>query len=106
MTHRAALSPRAYAMLRRRVFSAYGYRCAVCGEGKPLDLDHLQRRSQSGGDTGNVWALCRDCHARRDWPFHRGRLVVEQNAGMWWWAIVTKPDKWEPTPAWTEWRPV
>ena len=105
-THRDCYAPTEYAIFRSRLLAAWGYRCGCCGKARPLQVDHVIRRSQLGPDEGNCWPLCWECHARRDWPFERGRLIVENLEGdRKRWAIVTKADKWQPDPAgvvWTE----
>lgn len=105
-SHRNAYAPDDYAQFRARLCAAWGWRCGCCGKARPLQVDPVIRRSQLGPDEGNCWPLCWECHARRDWPFERGRLLVENlEHGRKRWAIVTKADKWAPDPpkvAWTE----
>lgn len=45
------------------VFEAQSYRCANCGEMKPLQAHHRKHRSQGRNDrTENLVGLCSSCH--------------------------------------------
>lgn len=61
------------------------------------DYHHVQKRSQGGADTpDNILAICRMCHDRTDWPYHRGRLVIRPlGQGRFECAIVTAADKFQ-----------
>jgi len=44
-----------------------GYKCALCGSGGKLDVDHIQKRRMGGAPSrtmnlNNVRFLCRSCH--------------------------------------------
>lgn len=42
-------------------------RCAICGEWKTLDPDHIKKRSQGGLNIpDNIRWICRECHERED----------------------------------------
>ena len=42
------------------------YRCAHCGEVKPLQVHHIIFRSHGGGDQReNLEALCAECHHKK-----------------------------------------
>ena len=64
--------------LKAHVFKRAGWRCAYCKRRRSLDPNHLVKRSRGGTDTvENIVPLCRSCHDRTDWPYSRGRLIVE-----------------------------
>ena len=45
---------------------------------RAVDHHHVVKRSQGGPtDPDHVVALCRTCHERTDFPYSRGRLVIE-----------------------------
>lgn len=44
----------------------YNHRCAMCGEEKPLTIDHIIPRSKKGPNTiNNIQPLCAECNARK-----------------------------------------
>lgn len=56
--------------------------CAVCGSTKRIEIHHIVRRSQGGGDeASNLVPLCRDCHQLTDGDFLR---FSRQDDGLWW----------------------
>lgn len=75
-------------------------RCEYCGRGVPLDPDHVINRSAGGADDdANILMLCagpEGCHARKSWPYAKGRLVIEpvpDLPGLFRCAIRTGPNK-------------
>ena len=59
---------------RKAIYRREGWRCALCDSTKYLQIHHIIRRSQGGGNhPHNLIALCSDCHALahgtnlRDW---------------------------------------
>lgn len=43
-----------------------GYRCACCGEQKPLTVDHVIPVSKGGGnDISNIQPLCKNCNSSK-----------------------------------------
>jgi 5-methylcytosine-specific restriction endonuclease McrA len=62
---RLKLSPEEYALLRNQVLERDGWRCQDCGAMKNLQVHHIKRRSQLGGDLAhNLITLCASCHKR------------------------------------------
>ncbi len=53
-------------------------RCEACGRPGRLDVHHLVKRSQGGGDADpdQLVALCRRCRELTDAPSATGRLVI------------------------------
>jgi 5-methylcytosine-specific restriction endonuclease McrA len=63
---RLKLDPKEYAIVRKRVFERDGWRCQECGSMKNLQVHHMKRRSQLGGDVmPNLITLCVSCHEER-----------------------------------------
>jgi 5-methylcytosine-specific restriction endonuclease McrA len=63
---RLKLDPKEYAIVRKRVFERDGWRCQECGSMKNLQVHHMKRRSQLGGDVmPNLITLCVSCHEKR-----------------------------------------
>ena len=63
---RFKLKPKEYAIVRKRVFERDGWRCQQCGSMKNLQVHHIKRRSQLGGDVmPNLITLCVICHEKR-----------------------------------------
>lgn len=49
---------------RKAIYRREGWRCALCDSPKYLQIHHIIRRSQGGGNhPHNLIALCSDCHA-------------------------------------------
>lgn len=49
---------------RRAVYRRDGYACAVCSDNRRLQIHHITKRSQGGGDEQmNLVTLCSVCHA-------------------------------------------
>jgi 5-methylcytosine-specific restriction endonuclease McrA len=68
--------PRLKALRGHVLYRADG-RCEVCFALAPLDVHHVIKRSRGGEDTAeNCIGLCRTCHARTDYPYARGRLII------------------------------
>jgi 5-methylcytosine-specific restriction endonuclease McrA len=68
---RLELSPEEYKKLRIRVLERDGWRCQECGSMERLEVHHINRRSQLGGDVmQNLITLCAVCHGK----CHGGRL--------------------------------
>ena len=67
---RLKLDPKKYAIVRTRVLERDGWRCQECGSTQNLQVHHMRRRSQLGGDVmHNLITLCRGCHSK----CHEGR---------------------------------
>ena len=44
----------------------YDYKCAVCGQEKPLTKDHIVPLSEGGTDyIDNIQPLCRSCNSKK-----------------------------------------
>ncbi len=62
---RLKLDPEEYATVRRRVLERDSWRCQECGSMENLQVHHMKRRSQLGGDVmHNLITLCATCHAK------------------------------------------
>lgn len=49
---------------RKAVYRRDGFQCAVCGDNRRLQIHHIWKRSQGGGDEQmNLITLCSVCHA-------------------------------------------
>jgi 5-methylcytosine-specific restriction endonuclease McrA len=60
---RIRLGAEAYSILRTKILERDSWRCQACGSFAGLEIHHIQRRSQSGGDSeGNLITLCLNCH--------------------------------------------
>jgi 5-methylcytosine-specific restriction endonuclease McrA len=67
---RVRLPRKEYKELILKIFEKQKWLCAVCHKMKPLQGDHIKKRSQLGGDTEeNLQGVCADCH---DWLDNRG----------------------------------
>jgi 5-methylcytosine-specific restriction endonuclease McrA len=67
---RVRLPREEYEKLLLKIFAKQNWRCAICRECKPLQGDHIRKRSQLGGDTEeNLQGVCANCH---DWLDNRG----------------------------------
>ena len=63
---RLRLKPEDYIVLRNEVLKRDGWRCQDCGTMKDLQVHHIKRRSQLGGDVAqNLITLCASCHGKR-----------------------------------------
>jgi 5-methylcytosine-specific restriction endonuclease McrA len=63
---RVRLKPEDYGVLRKHVLKRDGWRCQDCGAMKDLQVHHIKRRSQLGGDVAqNLITLCASCHGKR-----------------------------------------
>ena len=50
--------------IRKAVYRRDGFQCAVCGDPRRLQVHHIQKRSQGGGNEQmNLVTLCPVCHA-------------------------------------------
>ena len=50
--------------VRKAIYRRDGFMCAVCGDNRRLQIHHIQKRSQGGGDDQfNLITLCDKCHA-------------------------------------------
>jgi 5-methylcytosine-specific restriction endonuclease McrA len=58
------------ALSEKRIFLQNGIifgSCEDCREIKKLEMDHIKKRSQGGGnEKENIAWVCRECHDRRD----------------------------------------
>ena len=62
---RLKLSFEEYNLLRDCVLERDNWRCQECGSMKNLQIHHMKRRSQLGGDTmPNLITLCANCHGK------------------------------------------
>ena len=62
---RLKLNPKEYTIVRNRVLERDGWRCQECGSMQCLEVHHMKRRSQLGGDVmHNLITLCVDCHGK------------------------------------------
>jgi 5-methylcytosine-specific restriction endonuclease McrA len=62
---RIKLDAEEYAILRNLVLERDGWRCQECGSMKNLQVHHMKRRSQLGGDViRNLITLCESCHGK------------------------------------------
>lgn len=49
---------------RKAVYRRDGFQCACCGDNRRLQIHHITKRSQGGGDEQmNLVTLCSVCHA-------------------------------------------
>ena len=63
---RIGLTLEDYGVLRSQVLKRDGWRCQDCGAMKDLQVHHIKRRSQLGGDVAqNLITLCARCHGKR-----------------------------------------
>lgn len=100
---------RAYTALRRKILRRDGYKCQACDyiawdrDPARLEVHHVTKRSRDKTrrlDEANLVTLCRLCHARTDYAFQFGRLVIgAEDDGRFTFRIVTKASKWSPDPA-------
>lgn len=50
--------------IRKAVYRRDGWRCALCDSTKYIQIHHIVKRSQGGGNhPHNLITLCADCHA-------------------------------------------
>lgn len=50
----------------RELKKRYKYKCAICGERKPLTKDHIIPLSEGGTDyIKNIQPLCRSCNSKK-----------------------------------------
>ena len=60
---RLRVDPERYRQLKGKILERDGWRCQACGSLAGLEIHHIRRRSQSGGDSeANLITLCSDCH--------------------------------------------
>ena len=60
---RLKLNLEEYDLLRNEVLKRDGWRCQDCGAMKDLQVHHIKRRTQLGGDEAqNLITLCAGCH--------------------------------------------
>jgi 5-methylcytosine-specific restriction endonuclease McrA len=63
---RLKLNPEEYLLITNAVLKRDGWRCQDCGAMKDLQVHHIKRRSQLGGDVAkNLITLCVSCHRKR-----------------------------------------
>ena len=78
--------------MRDAVLARAKGRCEGCGIGALLEVHHRVKRSAGGQDEAqNGVALCRPCHQRTDWPYEKGRLVIDVDRRV---RLVWAKDKW------------
>jgi len=67
---RLKLAKKEYEITRERVLRRDSWRCQECGSMENLQVHHMKRRSQLGGDAmDNLITLCADCHGKcHGWP--------------------------------------
>jgi 5-methylcytosine-specific restriction endonuclease McrA len=62
---RFKLGPEEYAVVWKHVLERDAWRCQECGSINNLQVHHIQRRSQLGGDVmANLITLCVECHRK------------------------------------------
>jgi 5-methylcytosine-specific restriction endonuclease McrA len=62
---RLKLNPKEYTIVRNRVLERDGWRCQECGSMEGLEVHHMKRKSQLGGDVmQNLITLCVSCHGK------------------------------------------
>jgi len=62
---RLKLAKEEYEMMGERVLRRDSWRCQGCGSMENLQVHHMRRRSQLGGDTmDNLITLCAECHGK------------------------------------------
>lgn len=68
---------RTMARLRPLLLQRAGGRCEnpLCRKRARLDLHHLTKRSQGGGEDLNLVCVCRQCHNRLDLPVSHPRFL-------------------------------
>ena len=70
---RIKLDSEEYTIVRNLVLERDGWRCQECGSMKNLQVHHMKRRSQLGGDVlPNLITLCDDCHGKYHGRARRG----------------------------------
>jgi 5-methylcytosine-specific restriction endonuclease McrA len=63
---RLKLNPEEYALVRNEVLERDDWRCQDCAAMNDLQVHHIKRRSQLGGDPAeNLITLCATCHRKR-----------------------------------------
>ena len=71
------------ARVQREVLAAYDNRCAWCGGGGPLDLDHKVPVALGGvNDTANLWPLCKPCHRKKTTGTNQGEKMKSDLYGI------------------------
>jgi 5-methylcytosine-specific restriction endonuclease McrA len=71
---RLRLDATSYRELQRQVLERDGWRCQTCGSMQHLQVHHLKRRSQAGGDEEqNLITLCAECHEHAHRKAKQGR---------------------------------
>lgn len=64
---------------RKKVYRRDGFRCALCDSTKYIQLHHIIKRSQGGGNSPqNLITLCSDCHALAHGMNLRGVIDADQ----------------------------
>ncbi len=79
--------------IRHTILARARSRCEACGRAGRLDVHHLVKRSQGGGDADpdQLVALCRRCHELTDAPYATGRLVITAlGTGRFQFEVVTR----------------
>ena len=99
ISRKAQLDRIRLAVLRTAVLRREGGRCQARLLGAcagPLDLHHVLSRGRGGKhEYDNLALLCRQHHGEVDWPYSRGKLVIEAlGDGAFQLARVWAPDKW------------
>lgn len=83
--------------LRERLFR-WQTGCQAIGLGDcrgPHDAHHIIKRSQGGQDRlDNLIRLCRHHHNMTDWPYAKGRLLVDRVGPWLHLRRATEPDTW------------
>ena len=50
--------------IRKAIYRRDGFQCAVCSDNRRLQIHHIRKRSQGGGNEEmNLITLCSTCHA-------------------------------------------
>lgn len=66
--------------VRKAVYRRDGWRCALCDSTKYIQIHHIVKRSQGGGNhPHNLITLCADCHALAHGMDLRGLMDVEMD---------------------------
>jgi 5-methylcytosine-specific restriction endonuclease McrA len=72
---REKLFPEEYERRKQEVLEGDNYCCRICFSKKNLDVDHIKKRSQGGGDEiSNLRTLCRKCHNQEDNTVNSSKL--------------------------------
>ncbi len=90
--------------LRQRVEKQAGYRCGYCQSAQkyvlgPLEIDHIQPRSQGGrDDESNLWLACRMCNNFKSQQTHAYDPVTRRQVRL----FNPRRQKWSRHFVWSE----